>query len=170
MSAAYAVFDIDGVLADVRHRLHALSSRPKQWDVFFGLAPLDDVLTEGLELVRSADAGGLRVVYSTGRPERCRADTLAWLERHDFPAAPLRMRPNRDRRPARVAKLEVARQLHAESAVDYLVDDDPAVVRTLRSAGFTVIHATWMSSADSPAGQLDEAQQLLFGVQERGDT
>ncbi len=36
-----AVFDIDGVLADVRHRLHHVAARPKDWDAFFGAAPQD---------------------------------------------------------------------------------------------------------------------------------
>lgn len=30
-----AVFDIDGVLADVRHRLPHVQGRPKDWDAFF---------------------------------------------------------------------------------------------------------------------------------------
>jgi hypothetical protein len=34
-----AVFDLDGVLADVRHRLHFLDRRPKDWDGFFAAAP-----------------------------------------------------------------------------------------------------------------------------------
>jgi hypothetical protein len=163
--AAYAVFDIDGVLADVRHRLHALASRPKQWDLFFGLAPQDDVLVEGLELTRTAHSEGLTVVYSTGRPERCRHDTVTWLERHDFPTAPLRMRPDRDRRPARLTKLAVARQLHRDAGVHYLVDDDPAVVQTLRHDGFTVIHATWMQESPS---EPEPTQQTLFDAQEQG--
>ena len=36
-----AIFDIDGVVADVRHRLHHLESRPKGWDEFFGYGRID---------------------------------------------------------------------------------------------------------------------------------
>jgi hypothetical protein len=42
-----AVFDIDGVLADVRHRLHLVEGRPKDWDGFFAAAADDPPLTRG---------------------------------------------------------------------------------------------------------------------------
>ena len=34
-----AVLDIDGVLADVSHRLGHVQRRPKDWDAFFAAAP-----------------------------------------------------------------------------------------------------------------------------------
>ena len=33
-----AVIDIDGVLADVGHRLHHIQGRPKDWAAFFAAA------------------------------------------------------------------------------------------------------------------------------------
>ena len=43
-----AVFDIDGVLADVRHRLHFLQCRPQRWERFFSsAAPLSGRVTPG---------------------------------------------------------------------------------------------------------------------------
>lgn len=167
--AGYAVFDIDGVLADVRHRLHHVQRRPKRWDAFFGMAPQDPVLPDGLAMVlRTADEG-VPLVYSTGRPERCRPDTLEWLARHGFPTAPLHMRRERDHRPGRVTKLSVARSLRTNGGVEFIVDDDPVVVAALRHDGFEVIHATWMGTAGSPGNHVDEAQQLLFDLQEHGD-
>jgi phosphoglycolate phosphatase-like HAD superfamily hydrolase len=165
--AGFAVFDIDGVLADVRHRLHHVQRRPKRWGAFFDLAAQDAVLADGFAMVRHATEEGLSVVYSTGRPERCRADTLEWLTRHEFPAAPLHMRRERDRRPGRVTKLAVARSLRANGGVAYLVDDDPAVVTDLRAAGFEVVHATWMT--DSPGTSAAGTAQQLFDLQEGGE-
>lgn len=164
----FVVFDIDGVLADVRHRLHHLQGRPKQWDAFFAAAPGDSPLSPGVDLLHTAVADGLSVVYSTGRPERCRQDTVDWFVRHGIPRGELRMRNDRDRRPARLVKLAVALDLHSRGTVAYAVDDDRSVVETLRSAGFEVIHATWMSEG----GQHSAApqQQMLFDAQERGLT
>jgi hypothetical protein len=96
-----AVFDVDGVLADVRHRLRHVERRPKDWDAFFGAALDDPPLPAGVELARES-AKDCEVVYVTGRPERCRADTLAWFAQHGLPEGTLRMRRERDRRPARV--------------------------------------------------------------------
>ena len=51
-----AVFDIDGVLADVRHRLHHLQSRPQRWNAFFLAADADPLLEEGAARLRAAQA------------------------------------------------------------------------------------------------------------------
>ena len=48
-----AVIDIDGVLADVRHRLHLVHDRPKDWVAFFAAAPDDPPLETGLETGRA---------------------------------------------------------------------------------------------------------------------
>jgi phosphoglycolate phosphatase-like HAD superfamily hydrolase len=154
----WAVIDIDGVLADVRHRLHHLECRPKDWDAFFAAAPDDAALPEGLAMVGTL-AGAHELVYLTGRPERCRDDTVAWLARHGLPEARLVMRREGDRRPARQAKLDLLRRLAARRPVAVVVDDDPRVVKAEREAGFTVLHADWMGREDT-----------LFDVQEGGRT
>jgi phosphoglycolate phosphatase-like HAD superfamily hydrolase len=151
----YAVVDIDGVVADVRHRLTHVERRPKDWDAFFGAAPLDPVLPEGRAVVEQLVASGHELVWLTGRPERCRRDTVDWLDRNDLPAARLYMRRESDHRPARMTKLAVLRLLAARRTIAVMVDDDVAVVRTLRAAGFPVMHAEWMSEQPS----LFEAQE-----------
>jgi phosphoglycolate phosphatase-like HAD superfamily hydrolase len=189
-----AVFDIDGVLADVRHRLHHVAARPKDWDAFFGAAPLDPGLPDGLAAVTTAAAAGHVVVYLTGRPERCRADTLAWLAAQGLPPGDLFMRDDGDRRPARVTKVATLRRLARRFRIEAFVDDDAAVVQTARAAGFTVLHADWMgteppggapqqgsgaaptTAGEAPTGpdtaqtepaiQLADAQEVLFEIQE----
>ena len=48
-----------------------------------------------------------------------------------------------------MTKLAVLRRLAARRTVAVMVDDDVAVVRTLRAAGFAVLHAEWMSEQPS---------------------
>ena len=151
----YAVIDLDGVVSDARHRLGFLDRKPKDWDGFFAAAPDDAVLPEGRAVVEQLVQRGHEIVWLTGRPERCRRDTLDWIDRNELPAGRLFMRGNHDRRPARQTKLEVLRRLEASRPIAVMVDDDDLVVRTLRAAGFTVLHATWMS-----------AQPTLFDAQE----
>jgi phosphoglycolate phosphatase-like HAD superfamily hydrolase len=139
-----AVFDIDGVLADVRHRLRFVERKPKDWDAFFDAAVDDPPLAPGVELARES-AQECEVVYVTGRPDRCRADTLAWFERHGLPQGQLSMRRRRDFRPARVAKLELLQRLAADREVAVVVDDDLQVCEAYEKAGFRVLRATWMS-------------------------
>lgn len=151
---ALAVIDIDGVLADVRHRLRFLDRRPKDWGRFFGAAPQDPMLDVGLETVRRL-AEVYEVVYLSGRPEHCRRDTEEWFVRHDVPQGELHLRPHNDRRPAKDVKVGVLRRLAERAPVAVLVDDDVAVLETARKAGFDVLPATWMG--DAPV--LHEAQE-----------
>lgn len=139
-----AVFDIDGVLADVRHRLRFVERKPKDWDAFFDAAIDDPPLAKGVALA-VASAKDCEVVYVTGRPERCRRDTLAWFARHGLPPGTLSMRRGRDFRPARVAKLELLRRLAGDRAVAVVVDDDEQVCDAYEAAGFRVLRARWMS-------------------------
>jgi thiamine monophosphate synthase len=99
-----------------------------------------------------ASAQDCDVVYLTGRPERCRTDTLAWLARHGLPPGPLSMRRGRDFRPARVAKLEMLRRLARSRTVAVAVDDDAQVCDAYEAAGFRVLRADWMAAAPPPPG------------------
>lgn len=143
-----AVVDIDGVLADVRHRLHHVRAAPKDWAAFFAAAPDDPVLPQGrVTAARLAEV--FEIVYLSGRPEHCRDDTVAWLARHGLPAGRLLLRPLGDRRPARLLKVERLRALAADRPVAVLVDDDPLVLEAAREAGFDVLPADWMPEDDA---------------------
>ena len=149
-----AVVDIDGVLADVRHRLKHLDRRPKGWGAFFAAALDDPPLQVGLETVRRL-AEVYEVVYLSGRPERCRADTEEWFRRHALPPGEILLRRPDDRRPARLVKVQQLRRLQRRTPVAVLVDDDPDVLEAAREAGFDVLPATWMGEAPV----LHEAQE-----------
>ncbi|MFE9740471.1 hypothetical protein [Streptomyces sp. NPDC006477] len=149
-----AVFDLDNTLAATAHRQHFLERRPKDWDAFFAAAPDDPPLDEGVALCREA-AVECDIVYLTGRPERCRRDTLAWLAAYGLPEGPLHMRRQRDFRPARVTKLEILRRLGADRPVRMLVDDDQLVCDAARAAGFRVVRALWAT----PSQELRDAQE-----------
>jgi hypothetical protein len=149
-----AVFDIDGVLADVSHRVHFLERRRKDWGAFFRAAVEDEVLPEGAALVREA-AKDCEIAYLTGRPEVCRQDTREWLQAQGFPTGTLVMRANRDHRPAREAKPPMLRRLAADRVLALVVDDDLEVCDAYEADGWTVLRALWASR--SPA--LEVAQE-----------
>lgn len=153
----YAVIDIDATLADVRHRLHHLAHRPKNWDGFFAAAPADPPLPEGMEIATTL-ATDHEVVYLTGRPERTRGDTEAWLSRYGLPAGRLLMRRDTDRRPSAVMKLGQLRRLAAQRRVAILVDDDVEVCAAAEAAGFAVLRADWALDEDT--------RPTLFDAQE----
>lgn len=154
-----AAVDIDGVLADVRHRLHHVTGNPKDWGAFFAAAPKDPVLEQGRETV--ARLGEVfDIVYLSGRPEHCREDTLDWLRKHSLPEGPVHLRPSGDRRPARLLKVEVLNRLTGERPVAVLVDDDPQVLEAARDAGYDVLPAEWMHEAPADHAALLQAQEV----------
>lgn len=148
------VFDIDGVVADVRHRVHFVEQRHQDWGRFFAGAA-DDALSEvGAEWAHKA-AADHDLVWLTGRPEWLRPVTAHWLDQYGLPAGPLLMRGHGDYRPAREYKLAELRKLAARDEIVVFVDDDPMVVEAAAAAGFTASLADWL-----PRGRaLAEAQE-----------
>jgi hypothetical protein len=150
-----AVLDIDGVVADVRHRLHHLEGRSKDWGGFFAAAGDDLPLNEGVELANDL-ARRHDVAWLTGRPEWLRATTMRWLDRCGLPAGELFLRGNGDRRPARLYKLGVLRRL-ATRQIAAFVDDDVEVVEAAHQAGYPAVLADWAPRAPV----LRDAQERL---------
>ncbi|MFF1477196.1 hypothetical protein ACFVYD_06410 [Streptomyces sp. NPDC058301] len=153
-SRPLAVFDLDGTLSDSGHRQHFLEGAKRDWAAFFAAAPADPPLAEGVALCLAA-AEECEVVYLTGRPDRCRRDTRAWLAAQGLPDGTLHMRPNADRRPARTTKLELLRRLGTGREVRMLVDDDELVCDAAERAGFRVVRARWAV----PSEALKDAQE-----------
>lgn len=137
------MIDIDGVVADVRHRLHLIEGRPKRWEDFFAAAAADPPLEAGIALVHEL-AAAHDVLWLTGRPERNRALTETWLAAQGLPDRPLLMRRDRDFRPARLAKREELRRLRKDREIAVMVDDDPEVIELLAADGFPVRLADWL--------------------------
>lgn len=153
-----AVVDVDGVVADVRHRLHHLRGR-KRWDAFFAAAADDEVHAEGAAIVATLDSDH-DVVFLTGRPERLRAATSRWLADHGFDGHQLVMRPEGDRRPAAIVKLERLAELAEGRSIGIVVDDDPQVLEAARAAGHATFVADWERRAIEEDVALQRAQEV----------
>lgn len=159
-----AVFDIDGVLADVAHRLHYVENRPKDWKAFFAAADADGALSPGIALCQQ-HAVDAEIRYLTGRPERLRSVTTRWLAQHSLPTGSLTMRPHRDFRPAVTFKRDWLRGWLAEgSEISLVVDDDPTVVAMVKELGLPVLAADWQHAPR------DEQQRLWQAQEEDGRT
>jgi hypothetical protein len=165
-----AVVDIDGVVADVRHRVGRLQRRPPDWAGFFAAADADPPLPVGVARVHALVASGHEVVWLTGRPEWLRETTEWWLGEQGLPVGMLLMRPNGDRRPARVLKAGVVRALAQgrplprfpagpPRTVALVVDDDLLVVERLRADGWLVERADWALTSAGGVRRLHEAQE-----------
>lgn len=131
-----AVVDIDGVLADAGHREHHVAGGRRDWDAFFAAVGEDPPIPAGLAALAELSADH-EVVLLSGRPERTRQDTEAWLSRHGIAFGRLLLRPDADRRAAAVFKAEAIRGIGDPVDVAVVVDDDESVVETLTRMGYS---------------------------------
>lgn len=148
-----AHFDIDGVLANDKHRVgHALQ---KRWAEYFDPERLiqDGVWEEGRETLRAVLATGRPVVYNTGRREDLRDVTSRWLLKNGFPAGLLFMRPANVRTPLPILKADLMERLQGVAGARSLVlyDDDPEVIKQVRArlGEESAIHCTWSVKEDA---------------------
>jgi phosphoglycolate phosphatase-like HAD superfamily hydrolase len=130
------VFDIDGTLADVTHRLPCIQKDPKDWDAFFDACSEDKPIQYMVDLAWAL-AEESHIVFVTGRPQRSRKKTEAWLlDRLGFLGRPLYMRKDGDHRPDGDVKSELLDQLVADGYEPALVFEDRSqVVRMWRDRG-----------------------------------
>lgn len=96
--------------------------------------------------VHAAAGAGYRIVYCSGRPERCREATMVWLWKHvGVPFEGLYMRPTEDKD---VRDDEVKLKLFDKYIRDYyrvvwVFDDRDRVVAAWRSIGLTVMQVNY---------------------------
>lgn len=131
-----ALLDIDGVLADERHRVdHAVNRR---WAQYFDpkLVAQDGIWKQGQELAQRLVDEGWTIAYLTGRRSILRPVTERWLDAGLFPLGRLIMREtawNADKQNVPLAEFKVntIRELQARPDISEIVlyDDDPEVVR-----------------------------------------
>jgi phosphoglycolate phosphatase-like HAD superfamily hydrolase len=128
------VFDIDGVLADNRHRFKLIESAPKDWDAYYEMMSLDP-LHEEMAAVFFDLSRANSVFLCTGRPQKYRAATKAWFEKNDMWEGVYRlfMRPDGDMRPNPDLKEDMAKLLHRDyHGVDMVFEDDTRSVERWR--------------------------------------
>lgn len=101
------IFDIDGTLADNSHRLHFIQGEVKDWEGFHTAQGDDMPIWEVITVARALANAGHGIVYSTGRMEKGRATTQAWLNKYRVPHGPIYMRKDGDHREDYVVKEEL---------------------------------------------------------------
>lgn len=140
--AAGGVFlvDIDGTLA-LRDESAPDCRTPYEWHRVGEDLPNRPVIT----VVRALAAAGHRIVYVSGRSERCRAATGVWLAEHvGVPGEALLMRRRRDNRRDDIVKKELYRRLvKPRWEVIAVLDDRDQVVRMWRDLGLTVLQVAY---------------------------
>lgn len=145
----FVVVDLDGTLCDSAHREHLAIA--KQWDEFHSLLGEDRPHADVADLLEVLNSGilttDLEVILLTGRNERYRGQTEAWLLKHRIKNDHLLMRPDYDPRPDHDLKPQMLFEfVGGEGGVSafertlqqvwFILEDRDKVVEAWRNLGF----------------------------------
>lgn len=147
------VVDIDGTIADTRHRQHLVPEgdgrrTDEGWREFHLAAERDKPVAHALEVMRGLMLNGdAEILFLTARPEWMRTRTVEWLRRHVFDRDDnfeLLMRPagNLDRASDMKPKMLAEHFGNLETALErvlLVLEDSEKNAASLTSAGFEVI-------------------------------
>lgn len=133
------VVDIDGTVADCKHRQHHVRKDPKDWKAFFSEmgsdSPRDEVFAEAESLAEDEEAV---IVFVTARPEDYRGITERWLQDNNMPYTHMLMRRSGDKRPDTEVKQDILNTYLKQYNIVQVFDDRPSVIQMWRDNGLEV--------------------------------
>lgn len=133
------VFDLDGTLANSNHRMHWVSSKPKNWPACDAAIPQDTV-HDDIAWILDLLPVDTKIILCTGRSESVREVTEEWLRSNHIYYNSLYMRSVNDYRKDSIVKVELLHQITQDYGKPYLwFDDRQQVVDALRDEGIRVL-------------------------------
>lgn len=135
------ICDLDGTLCDTSKRQRFLEGPKKDWKSFFEDIPNDEPRAHVRRALIQAFNGGATIVYVSGRPEKYKQQTLAWLKKHclNFHATII-MRRDGDNRPDTEVKQDILDTYFPDKEdIACVIDDRPNVIRMWKSNGLIVV-------------------------------
>lgn len=82
----FIIFDLDGTLRDLTHRLHFIKNGNRDYDSFFAACDKDEPIWETIEvLVDHVNSGRHRVEIWSGASDACMGKTKVWLDKYITP-------------------------------------------------------------------------------------
>ena len=137
------LFDIDGTLLDITHRLKFLSGPPKDWKSFRDpdLKRLDAPIMPTIEIMKSLRVAGHNSIIVSARIKDeldVTKDSLRkWVP--DIDDIPMYLKSNKDYRKDKVVKAMLLEKIRADGYDPVMVfDDRPSVINMWHETGLLV--------------------------------
>jgi hypothetical protein len=146
----FVVFDLDGTIADISHRVHHVRGHRPDWGAFFAACPDDRPKAPVIAALHAHRFAGHRVEIWSARSDVVRDATELWLRNNGVPPTLLaHMRAAGDNTPDTVLKRHWLLQLHESERPDLVYDDRQRVVDMWRDEGIACFQVTanWESDA-----------------------
>lgn len=146
------VFDLDGTLCDIEHRLHYIicEEEKRNWDLFHEACEFDEPKDWVISLAKAMYAIG-DVLILTARKETVKDKTVEWLKNHKVYYDHLVMRHETDFRKDCLIKKEMMETFlneHPEYDFQFVVDDRQSVVDMWREEGYNCLQCNvWEEGA-----------------------
>jgi phosphoglycolate phosphatase-like HAD superfamily hydrolase len=149
MSKMFVVFDLDGTIADIGHRLHFVRDGNRDWDGFFAACADDLPVVNVIAAAQAHELTGHRVEVWSARSDRVRTQTESWLQAQGIPPAWLtHMRADGDMTEDAALKRSWLHALPENERPDVVYDDRQRVVDMWRDEGVTCFQVTANWEAD----------------------
>lgn len=127
----FIVFDLDGTLCDITHRLHLIDGKGvKHWPSFYKSCVNDAPIQKMHELFREL-AWHNHIEIWSGRSDIALGETVDWLSRFNLSSAKLRLREDGDHRD----DVDVKEAWLADARPDIVFEDRQRVVDMWRRHG-----------------------------------
>ena len=170
----FVVFDLDGTLADISHRLHFIQGGKRDWDSFFK-ACVDDVeVTNVIEALCAHSFAGHKVEIWSARSDVVRDETKQWLDSIGIsPELLVHMRAEGDTTPDVELKRSWLHALAPDERPNVVYDDRQSVVDMWREEGVSCFQVTANWEADKNKivwGENPPELNLLIGPSGAGKT
>ena len=133
------IVDLDGTLADGKHRERHLHPKDKRdWDAYYAECHLDTPHEDVIKMVNALSMSGLTIVILTGRREDTRKTTEEWLEHKCVHYDALIMRPIGNFINDHIWKPEIIKLFGKENIL-MVIEDRNRIVKALREEGYRVV-------------------------------
>lgn len=148
-SKKWIVCDIDGTIANLKHRLPFVkNTEKKDWKAFFNAMSEDKVISKNVKLIREYQKEGYPIIFVSGRPDSHRDVTKEWIENTAFKStkfiegedyATILMRRSIEHKPDNEVKEDILKTYLKPENVHLVIDDRPRVIEMWRSYDIEVV-------------------------------
>lgn len=138
----FIIFDLDGTLANIEHRLHFIKNGRKNWDQFYLHCQFDEPIVPIIKTFQTLKFAH-RLEIWTGRSKQVWKETQEWLRLHDVMPGRIRMREEGDYTPDHILKEQwLHESIYLQNKPDLVFEDRSRMIEMWRKNGVQAVQVS----------------------------